>query len=155
MILPVMAAILALAGAPANTQVVCDPNLAQDFPALPGYETAGIAEGIGTDHPVILLGPTTCGAILYLSMTPAERYATHLLNQTVSWDWLEGAGLLIAMHESEHEALRSWNECDVERQAIAKVPEIIARYADDAGALRMAEAADSSMPINYHTGCAS
>ena len=149
--------VLALAGAPASTHVYCNP-------AIPAVElgdthasSAQIIDGrlvLGA-LATIQLGALACGAVLYTSASPTERAAIRRLNPRVDFDQLVGVGLQVALHEANHVALNSTNECLVERTTRAEVVGLIAQAADP-GRAPVAEAAatvsDVLLPPQYH-GC--
>ena len=116
----VIAAALALAGAPATSQLTCDPAF------VVGY--SGPTGGGLTD-------PTTgrawvsydgCRAILAASLTPDEYAAVEQANN-LSLGWYQGRGLLVILHESRHLA-GELNECRTERYAYEHVGELIDRF---------------------------
>jgi hypothetical protein len=120
-------AVLALAGAPASTHVVCNPNLP---PGLFGRTDGAISDTTFVRVDQVELGPLACGAVLYTSASPEERAAIRQLNPSIDFDRLAGAGLLVALHEATHVALASSDECLVERTALAGVPALLSQVAD-------------------------
>jgi hypothetical protein len=116
--LTALVAVLALAGAPAGTNVVCNPTLqATELGDAYSLTITITSDGRiipGTlDH--IQLGTLACGALLYTSATPRERGAIRKLNPTVDFDQMVGIGLQVVLHESEHVALNSTDECLTEK----------------------------------------
>jgi hypothetical protein len=148
-------AVLALAGAPASTHVYCDP-------AIPAVELgAAYPSSIQViDGRVILgtldnieLGTGACGALLYTSASPAERSEFRRLNSSVNFDQLVGVGLQVVLHEANHVALNSTDECLVEKTTRLEVGSLLERYADHASAAEAAAtASDASLPAAYR-GC--
>lgn len=138
-----LVAALALAGAP-GTPVTCNPALTD----------MGVTHLSASPVTVELAGKV-CGGLLYASASSSERAAIRRLNPHVSLLQWEGIGLLVALHEGEHVALGSRDECVVERAAMAKLPQLVAEVlprADRAGALALATANDAALPPSYH-GC--
>lgn len=137
-----LAAVLALAGAPANTQVVCNPTL-----------THGGATYL-RNPPLIELAPTSCAALLLSGATPLERVKIAKLNPNANFDALIGAGLMIALHEAFHAGLRSGNETLVECYAMARIEELLNRWGPrPVVELRWARIEDSLLPPEYKRGC--
>jgi hypothetical protein len=156
--LTALVAVLALAGAPAGTNVVCNPTLqATELGDAYSLTITITSDGRiipGTlDH--IQLGTLACGALLYTSATPRERGAIRKLNPTVDFDQMVGIGLQVVLHESEHVALNSTDECLTEKTTQAKVAGLIAQFADP-GRVGQAETqatvSDAQLPPRYH-GC--
>lgn len=138
----VIAAVLALAGAPANTVVVCNPDL-----PVGGRTTL-------STPPLIQLRATPCAAVLLAAASPAERAAIARLNPGVVIDRIVGAGLAIALHEAFHASLRSGDEALVQCNAMKRLPELLAKYAPDANAAwGWARAYDADLPPEYHGTC--
>jgi hypothetical protein len=147
----VLASVLALAGAPADTSVVCHPELLP----VPGGTAVGLSNFGVTPARIDLYGPMACAALLFAAASPTERSALHRLNPAVSFPQIVGVGLLTVLHESTHVGLRSHDECLVEKTALAKLPGLIASYVDistAAQALTEAYAYDARLPAVYH-GC--
>jgi hypothetical protein len=152
-----LVAVLALAGAPASTHVYCNP-------AIPAVElgdthssTAQVIGGKLVPGPLdtIELGPLACGALLYTSANPTERAAIRKLNPSVNFDQLVGIGLQVALHEANHVALNSTNECLVEKTARTEIDSLIVRLADAGRSVVAEDAAtesDAALPPQYH-GC--
>lgn len=157
--LAALISVLALAGAPASTPVLCDP-------LLPPEKELGIAypdvvfvapDGSITLGPLtrISLGPLSCGGLLYASASASERAALRRLNRGVDFDKVLGVGLLVALHEANHVALNLTNECLVEKKTLSEVDRLIVRYADPGHAAAASAAAardDERLPPNYR-GC--
>lgn len=147
--LATLAVALALAGAPASTNVYCNPALSAS--------ELGLTYATTVPGPLdnIELGTLACGAILYTSASPKERAMIRALNPAVNFDTLVGVGLQVVLHEANHVALNSTDECVVEKAARSEVNGLIERYADP-GRVQAAEAAatasDASLPPQYH-GC--
>lgn len=158
MILAALTSTLTLAGAPQSTPVVCNPQLPASVElGLTVSDQASIVNGqivMGQlDH--IELGGLACGALLYTSASPQERAAIRRLNPRVDFDQLVGVGLQVALHEAEHVALDSLDECLVEETARAKVDGLISALGDPghvAAEEADATASDASLPPQYH-GC--
>lgn len=150
--------VLALAGAPAATPVVCNPQIANAAELGVTYSDGGtIVNGQFVPGTLdrIQLGGLACGAILYTSASQTERAAIRRLNPGVNFDQLVGVGLQVALHEAEHVALNSGDECLVEKTARAKVDGLISSLGDP-GRVPAEEAAatasDAALPAAYH-GC--
>lgn len=139
----VLAAVLALAGAPANTQVVCNPAL-----------QAGGATQYLRQPPTIELAPGPCSSLLLTGATPLERVKIAKLNPQANLDGLVGVGLLIVLHESFHAALRTGDETLVECRAMAGVGELLDRFGPNPTVeLDYARTYDSLLPVEYKRGC--
>ena len=146
-----MIAALALAGAPATTPVTCASTSAWNAAGLtwglsvPGYAPAS---------PSIQLDPkTVCSGLLYASASQSERASLRRLNRYVWWDRLVGTALLVALHESEHAALDSRDECVVEKTALMKLPGLLDSLVPELhGAQLQAMQYNDSLPSAYH-GC--
>lgn len=154
--LPALVAVLALAGAPQATSVTCNPQLVggELGVTFPAYVT--VVGGRVVDGPLALvqLGQEACGALLYTSASAAERAAIRRLNPGVNFTHLVGEGLQVALHEAEHVALNSEDECLVEKTARGKIGDLISAL-DPAGAtadMGAATASDAGLPPAYH-GC--
>jgi hypothetical protein len=140
--------VLALASALASTRVECAPYLNES--AVPGRHRAGHHPG-PLSH--IFLGATACGALLYTSASNRARAAIRRLNPRVDFDQLVGVGLQVTLHESEHVALQSRDECVVEKTARAKIDGLIAQLGDSERVAQeeaVATASDASLPGPYH-----
>jgi hypothetical protein len=156
--LAALVATLALAGAPATTSVTCDPSLAaakelgQTFPSVVYVQPDGkIVPGTLN---MISLDPTVCGALLYASASPSERAKIRALNPTVGFDGLLGLGLSVALHEANHVALDSANECLVEKTTRTQINRLLDQYADPGHAVKVEDAAtqyDAGLPAQYHS----
>lgn len=150
--LSALLAVLALAGAPQGTRVVCTPHI----DGAPATALGGTFSTAPTGRPLnyIELTPTACGALLYASASTEERAAIRRLNPGVDFTRLLGVGLQVALHEAEHVGLQSSDECQVEKTARAKVG-VLFQSLDPAGAAsdeRAAAASDAALPPPYH-GC--
>jgi hypothetical protein len=157
--LAALVAALALAGAPASTSVTCNPS-------LPAATELGVTYPseiyVQPDGKIVLgtlnnisLGPTACGALLYASASASERAKIRALNPLVGFDNLLGLGLEVGLHEANHVALNSANECLVEKTTRTEVDRLIDQYADAGHAAKVkdaATAADAALPTQYH-GC--
>lgn len=156
--LPALLAVLALAGAPPSTKVECNPNLPQAIElGLTVSDHAQVVDGKVVQGTLdrIFLGQLACGGLLYASESPSERLRTQKMNPRVDWDRLVGVGLQVALHEAEHVALNSSDECQVEKAARAKVNDLIARLGDPDSIIAeqaAATASDGLLPPEYH-GC--
>lgn len=154
----VLVSVLALAGAPSSTRVECYPALPESIElGLTVSDEAQIVDGRivqgRLDH--ILLGQLACGGLLYASESPAERLAIRRLNPGMDFDRLLGVGLQVALHEAEHVALNSTDECLVEKAARAKIDGLLQQVAEPGSLARVeaaATASDASLPAGYH-GC--
>ena len=155
--LTALLAVLALAGAPQSTSVLCNPQLANSGElgvTFPAYVT--IVDGKVTNGPLtmIQLGGEACGALLYASSSPAERAVIRRLNPSIDFHHWMGEGLQAALHEAEHVALNSGDECLVEKTTRGKIDGLLASL-DPAGAAAdeaAATASDAGLPPAYH-GC--
>lgn len=147
-----LAAVLVLAGAPAGTSVRCSP---EPFVG-PGYTAWGLSAWGGAVPDVALYGPVGCAALWYAGASRKERRALVRLNPSINFLAVVGQGLLLDEHEAMHVGMRSTNECQVERAALAVLPGLLARFFDPefaAEALMYARGYDGMMPPNYHSGC--
>ena len=137
-------AVLALAGAPASTPVLCHPGLLDGGAwGTTHFETQPFA--------VDLYGPRGCAAVLYASATAAERVQIARLNPSVNLAQMAGEGLLVALHEANHVALRTQQECLVEATAYAELPQLLAQvHLDTAAIATYAAAYDSFVRDSYH-----
>lgn len=151
---PVLLAVLALAGAPSSTPVTCNPNIV--YAPNPSLGPApGVTYWNGTIPVRSELGTLACGALAYAGSTPQERKKIRALNLGVNFDQLLGVGLQVALHESNHVALRSRDECLVEKTTRTEINGLIEKYADPkhaASAELYATVSDSQLPAIYH-GC--
>jgi hypothetical protein len=150
-----MLAVLALAGAPASTHVECNPALPATVElGLTVSDEATIVDGrivMGTlDH--IILGATACRALAYGDASLWGRFLMYGGDPNLS-DVL-GVGLQVALHEAEHVALNSNDECLVEKVARTKIDILIRQVgvllpvpAEAAAAM-----SDAGLPSQYH-GC--
>lgn len=125
--LATLAVVLAFAGAPAATPVVCNPNLPPGTFARTDGTISG-ATFVAVDR--VELGVMACGAVLYTSVNATERARIRALNPGIDFDRLTGAGLLVALHEATHVALMSTDECLVERTAVGRVHALLDQTAD-------------------------
>jgi hypothetical protein len=156
MILPALISVLALAGAPSTTTVQCNPGLASTLEAGVTFSNVITVEPdgkiiMGTLN-IIQLGPLACGGLLYASENPSERLATQRLNPGVDFDNLLGVGLQVALHEANHVALNSSDECLVEKTTRQSIDRLIEQYGGSKTAEADAAASDAELPAQYH-GC--
>lgn len=155
--LPALLAVLALAGAPQSTSVTCNPNLALGAElgvTYPAYVTVVGGRVVNGPLTLIQLGQEACGALVYASASEADRAAIRRLNPSVDFARLVGEGLQAALHEAEHVALDSADECLVEKMARAKIDGLIESLdpEDAMAAENAATASDAALPAVYH-GC--
>lgn len=153
--LAALVTVLALAGAPPSTRVVCDPALPSGVElGLTISDEAQIVGGVVVQGPLdhIILGTTACGGLLYASLSPSVRRVVRRMNPGVNFDYLAGVGLQVALHEAEHVALNSTNECLVEKTARSKIDDLLSRVGDP-GRVALEESAatasDASLPATY------
>jgi hypothetical protein len=155
-IFPALLSVLALAGAPASTSVTCNPDIAAGELGVTYPAYVSIVDGKVVNGPlsIIQLGGQACAAILYTSVSPSYRAAIRRLNLSVDFARLVGVGLQVALHEAEHVALNSVDECLVEKTARAKVDGLIQSLdpAEATAAERAATTSDAALPPAYH-GC--
>jgi len=155
-LLSALISVLALAGAPAATSVTCNPDIASGELGVtfPAYVTVSNGQVVNGPLSLIQLGGIACGGLLYASASTSERAAIRRLNPTVNFPRLLGVGLQVALHEAEHVALNSGDECLVEKTARAKITGLIQSL--DPGEATAAEeeatASDAALPPAYH-GC--
>jgi hypothetical protein len=145
----VLAAVLALAGAPADTKVTCHPEL---LPVPGGGTSVGLTIDLAR---IELYGPMACAAFLYAAASPTERLALARLNPATNFSKVVGVGLLAALHEATHVGLRSHDECLVEKTALGKLPTLLGQYLSPVmaeSALFYARDYDARLPAVYH-GC--
>lgn len=143
--LALIAAVLALTGAPVNTQVVC------------GAQVPSAEQGWtwwNTEPPQIMLGAAPCQAILYAAATPAERVKIQQLNPTFGrLAGATGAGLLIFLHEAVH-AAGNHDEASTECEALRLLPGLLNRVGLTTAERREADlsaaAWDRLLPDLYH-----
>lgn len=137
--LAVIAAVLALAGAPANTQVSCDPSL------------LGGRTWYTLSPPVVHLDSIACAGLLLAGASPLTRNAIQRLNPSAKLDYLIGDGLLETIHEATHAALQSGDEGRVECLAMKLLPKLLSAYAPNpASSYAYAQEYDASLPAEYH-----
>ena len=140
----VMLAVLALAGAPASTPVTCHPGL------LDGGAW-GTTHFEAQPFAIDLYGPRGCAAVLYASASASERAQIARLNPGVNLDQVAGEGLLVALHEANHVALRTQQECLVEATAYQELPALLAQVRlDNAAVATYAAAYDRFVRDSYH-----
>jgi hypothetical protein len=155
--LAALISVLALAGAPQATSVTCNPQVTNGGElgvTFPAYLTIVDGKVINGPLALIVLGGEACGALLYTSASPAERAAIRRLNPSVDFHHLVGEGLQVALHEAEHVALNSSDECLVEKTTRAKIDGLISSIdPTGAGADELAATtSDAGLPPAYH-GC--
>jgi hypothetical protein len=156
--LATLLAALALAGAPASTHAYCNPALPASVElGLTYSDTVQVIDGRVVPGALdnIELGTLACGAIIYTSASPKERAAIRRLNPQVNFDQLVGVGLQVALHEANHVALNSTDECLVEKTTRSEINGLIEKLADPGrvvAADAAATASDASLPSQCH-GC--
>ena len=157
--LSALLAVLALAGAPTTTSVLCNPALpptAELGITFPDYITVA-PDGTITPGPLtrIQLGPMACGGLLYASVSPSVRLQIRRMNPTIDFDQWLAVGLQVALHEANHVALNSTNECRVEKVTRTEINGLIEKLGDP-GRISAEEAdaaaSDAGLPTAYH-GC--
>lgn len=142
----VLAAVLALGGAPA-TPFACSPT------PLNGGAALGLTHWEA--QTIEVYGPVGCAALLYAGASSRERVQLRRLNPGVDFAAVAGLGLLVDLHEALHVGMGTRDECAVEKVAMAKLPQLVAAVipqAEQARALTAATAADAGLPGAYH-GC--
>ena len=164
MILSVILAAAAFAGAPAGLPIECNPAIEAGGFSEPGFApTTGALGGVTYfhgDYPggpltprLILLGHVGCAGALLAGASPSERAEIQTLNPSLNEPAMIGDGLLVILHESSHAALRSLDETVVECRAMSLLPTFLARYLggdDYAAGLAAADAYDAGLPPAYH-----
>ncbi len=140
--LAVFAAVLALAGAPANTPVACVPALT--------HVNLGQAAWVDGRLARIELSPQVCLAARFAAADREERSRIALAHHRAMYEVL-GVGMLALLHEAEHVALQSRNECQVEKAAYAKVPILLRQFGPRLFRQTMASAKDyhDHLPASY------
>lgn len=149
--LPIVAAALALMGAP-SLPSSCDPGTVAAYNAAAlTYFTPGTTTPLRVEY-----GGQVCGGLLYLSASPAERLALHRLNPGWNLTRAAGVALVAVLHESRH-ATGDRNEASAECHAMRELDAFAARYApaDERAAIVAAgRSYDAGMPAAYHeAGC--
>lgn len=156
MILSTLLTVLALAGAPSTTTVQCNPALTSTTELGVTFSSVVTVLPDGRIVPGVLdivqLGPMACGALLWASAATSERAAIKRLNPGVDFDRLVGVGLQVALHEANHVALNSTNECLAEKKTRAEINGLIERVGGSKAAETDATASDAALPAIYH-GC--
>lgn len=138
---PIVLAALSLVGAPANTNVVCGST---------PYNNEQGWTWWNTNPPTIVLGVIPCQAIVYASSTTDEQRKIRLLNPDFDPPIVEGAGLLILLHEAIH-AAGDHDETSTECEAMRLLPELLSKAGvDDPMAFRSAAGWDAVLPSAYH-----
>lgn len=141
-VVAVIAAVLALAGAPANTVVVCNPALPFGGQTHLGSPTR------------IELQVWACSSLMIAGASRTERTKIRALNPDVNLDERLGVGLLIVLHEAFHAALRSGDETLVECRAMANIQALLRRYGINPSLdFEYARAYDATLPAEYKRGC--
>jgi hypothetical protein len=146
--LVIIAAVLALAGAPAGTQVSCG--------SVPRGEVGWAWWNVSP--PRIILGPVSCGALLYAGATDQERAEIRTLNglSVLDASETEGVGLLVALHEASH-AAGLHDETAAECAAVRLLPVLLDRLGVTGyalwSALDAARGWDYGLPSVYREGC--
>jgi hypothetical protein len=136
----VVAAALALMGAPASTSVSCSPHLEDQG-------TMGV-----TYWQRIVLGPTACAGILIAALTPRGREEVELLNPRIGIAQDEGVGLEVLLHEAAH-ASGIVDETNAQCAAMSHIRAFLQSYGwgPKSDALHEAIAFDrNDMPSRYH-----
>jgi hypothetical protein len=163
-VLPVILAAAAFAGAPAGLPFVCNPAIEAGSFSEPGYApTTAALEGITYFHGdqpggpltprLVLLGHVACAGALLAGASPSERTEIQTLNPSLNEPAMISDGLLVILHESSHAALRSVDETAVECRAMSLLPAFLAHYlggADYTAGLGAADAYDAGLPSAYH-----
>lgn len=151
--LAILAAIFALAGAPASTPFTCTTGMPTGADGT-SYWAAGYTQLEPTPS-IQVVGSLGCAALVYASATPTQRAALRKMNPTMNFAWIVGDGLLSDLHEAFHVGLHTTNECRAERAALANLPQLLRSFtvAERAAALAQATKYDAAMPMAYHTGC--
>jgi hypothetical protein len=143
--LAVFVVVLALAGAPANTPVSCQPSLSG----------GGVTYWNASAIPMrIELSEQVCLAAQYAGANRQERNAISAAHPKLVMFNVLGVGLLNILHEAEHVGMKSMNECLVEKAAFTKVHLLLQRFAPRLYPLTMASATryHSQLPASYR-GC--
>lgn len=152
-VIAVLAAVFALAGAPSGVPVECSAHLT----------VAGRTGETYLAARRIVLRSDVCLGLKYVAADRAGR-------ASIARAYLSGGhgpvpasnpmgplvavALLTALHEAEHVALNSEDECLVEKTAMAKLPTLLRQFfpAQWRPMLASARAFDGHMPAEYH-GC--
>lgn len=143
--LAVFAVVLAFAGAPASIPVTCHPSM------LNLGETHFDAQG--NPDRIDLDGGTACLAAVYASATEKQRLRLMRANPKVDWANVVGVGLLAILHEAEHAALRSLDECRVQKAAMAALPSLLRRLVPQDVAFALSVATGADRDFRYFHGC--
>lgn len=148
--LAIFAVVLALAGAPASTSVTCVTGLPG---GIDGWAPLSAA---GSPDRVELVANEGCLAARYAAANRRARSRLARSHQDAPMAWVVGTGLLVALHEAEHVALRSFDECVVERLALAKLPVLLRRFFPRLWRpmLGYARGYDEGLPAKYHPDAA-
>lgn len=145
--LPIIAAALALAGAPKGLPVDCDEQLAARM------NSAGMTWfGPGTTTPLrVDLGGEVCAGLVWLSASDRERRLLVALNPTVPFIRYSGVALVVVLHEAQH-GTGDRNEAHAEACAMKRLTDFAGRFAPADEVLAILQAAtayDASMPATY------
>jgi hypothetical protein len=124
LIAPVILAALALAGAHASTPVTCDPQVEQAGEL--GATVFASVDGGAWQPERIVLGRWACGALLLAALPAAQLPRVQAMNSALDLPTMEGAGLLVLLHEAVH-ASGDMDETDTECRALALVALLAAR----------------------------
>lgn len=90
---------------------------------------------------ILLLNNDACLAARFAAANREGRNRIAAANRNVSISQLYGVGLLIILHEAEHVALRSRDECLVERTAYRKLPTLLRMFAPRLAPVSLMDAA--------------
>jgi hypothetical protein len=151
-VIAVLAAVFALAGAP-SVPVSCSPHLSADGRTGEAYLV----------EQRIVLRSDVCLGLKYVAADRAGRASIARAYLSRSHGPVpEGnpmgpvvaVALLTALHEAEHVALHSTDECLVEKTALAKLPTLLRQFfpAQWRSMLASARAFDGGLSAEYH-GC--
>lgn len=150
----VLAAVFALAGAPSGIPVECSASLTVATRTGETYLAAPQR---------IVLRSDVCLGLKYVAADRAGRAAiarAYLsgghgpIPESNTMGPVVAVALLTALHEAEHVALNSEDECLVEKTALAKLPTLLRQFfpAQWRAMLASARAFDGQLPAEYH-GC--
>lgn len=144
----VFAVVLAFAGAPANTPVGCYRSFT---PASIAGQTLFYATG---DVRIEVLERTACLAAQFAAANRAGRTVLVRDHPHTTMIAVYGRGMLQLLHEAEHVALRTTDECRVETAAWQKLPVLLKMFTPRLwqSALAAARAYHQGLPANYR-GC--
>lgn len=120
MILPVIAAALALTGAPSSIPVTCDASITTLYQGAYGVTWFDWSDGIPRATGITYI-PYVCGGALLMGASSADRRRIARLNR-IDVDTEIGESALVLLHESEHAAKNDQNETRTECRAMALLP---------------------------------